>query len=52
MPHITTCTSCGKCYEEVSEELANAPERECIPCWRARVRRDDEQERRKRRTDP
>lgn len=41
MAHITTCTSCGKCYEEVSEELANAPERECVSCWLARLKRDD-----------
>lgn len=40
MPHITTCTSCGKCYDEVSEELAKAPERECRSCWLARLKRD------------
>lgn len=33
MPHITTCTRCGKGYEESSEEAANAPERLCHRCW-------------------
>ena len=33
MPHITTCTSCGKVYEEQSEEAANHPtERLCPEC--------------------
>jgi predicted nucleic acid-binding Zn-ribbon protein len=41
MPHTTICTSCSRCYEEVSEELANAPERECGSCWLARLKRDD-----------
>lgn len=39
MAHLTTCTTCGRCYEDVSEEQANAPVRECISC--SRVRRDD-----------
>ncbi len=41
MAHTTTCTSCGRCYEEVSEETAKAPERECVSCWLARLKRDD-----------
>jgi hypothetical protein len=36
MAHITTCTSCGAAYEESSEEVANAPTRECPSCWRIR----------------
>lgn len=31
----TTCTTCGKLYEESSEELANAPKRDCMDCWMA-----------------
>lgn len=39
MPHITTCTTCGKLYEEFSEESASAPnERECGSCW---IKRED-----------
>lgn len=42
MPHITTCTHCGRAYEEMSAEAANAPVRECSDCWRqARRRRRD-----------
>jgi hypothetical protein len=36
MPHITTCSVCGCCYEETSEELANTPVRECVACWNER----------------
>lgn len=36
MPHITTCTTCGMLYEEISEERANAPARECGECWSRR----------------
>lgn len=36
MPHITTCTTCGMLYEEISEEQANAPARECGECWSRR----------------
>jgi hypothetical protein len=36
MPNITTCTVCGQCYEENSDEAANAPDRECPACWRRR----------------
>ena len=36
MPHITTCTHCGKAYEESSEETANAPgERLCSECFQS-----------------
>jgi len=43
MPHITTCTKCGKGYEEHSEEAANAPERLCFSCWdENNYRYDDE----------
>lgn len=34
MSNITVCTKCGKCYEEVSEEEANAPHRRCQSCYR------------------
>ena len=34
MAHITTCTACRVAYEEISEEVANAPTRECPSCWR------------------
>jgi len=34
MAHITTCTHCGKAYEETSEETANMPERLCPGCSR------------------
>lgn len=30
---ITTCTGCGKLYEEQSEEEANNPNRLCLPCF-------------------
>ena len=33
MPNITTCPKCGRCYEEVSEEMANSYERLCRPCF-------------------
>lgn len=33
MSHITTCTECGRLYEEFSEESSNAPERICATCW-------------------
>lgn len=37
MSHITTCTTCGKLYEEFSEESASAPnKRECGACWMKR----------------
>jgi len=36
----TTCTTCGKLYQESSEERANAPERECMDCWAERRYRD------------
>jgi hypothetical protein len=36
MSHITTCTVCGKCYEEFSEEPANKQTRECGQCWMKR----------------
>lgn len=35
MAHITTCTQCGKLYEESSEEYANEPNRLCLACWRS-----------------
>lgn len=35
MSHITTCTACGKAYEESSEELANDPIRLCLSCFDA-----------------
>jgi|SRR3990167_2000773 len=34
MPNITTCSLCGKCYEETSEEETNAPTRHCSGCCR------------------
>lgn len=37
MPHITTCSKCGKAYEESSEEQANAPGRLCTPCYRVGI---------------
>lgn len=40
MSHITTCTTCGKCYEEFSEEAANMQTRECSACWRAQTRKE------------
>jgi hypothetical protein len=30
--HITTCSRCGRAYEESSEESANAPRRFCGSC--------------------
>jgi hypothetical protein len=37
MPHLTTCSKCGRTYEESSEERANAPtwtgDRLCPTCW-------------------
>lgn len=39
MTHITICTDCGCCYEESSEEAANAPDRLCSPCWQQAARR-------------
>jgi hypothetical protein len=38
MPCITTCLKCARCYEEVSEEQANAPDRMCSSCWTAQRR--------------
>lgn len=33
MPNVTTCTSCGACYEASSEECANDQwERLCASC--------------------
>lgn len=32
---ITTCTSCGKCYEAGSDEQANEPTRLCRVCSKA-----------------
>lgn len=32
MANITTCPRCGSCYEESSEEQANAPTRCCASC--------------------
>jgi len=34
MSCVTTCTTCGKCYEEFSEEAANMQTRECSACWK------------------
>lgn len=34
MPHITTCSKCGRAYEEQSEERANEPNRKCLDCYR------------------
>lgn len=33
MPSITTCPKCGKCYEEVSEDMASSNERLCRACY-------------------
>jgi hypothetical protein len=33
MACTTTCTNCGTCYEESSEESANDPNRLCAPCF-------------------
>ena len=35
MACITTCTHCGNCYESISEEDANDPNRLCLPCFDA-----------------
>lgn len=40
MSRVTTCTKCGKLYEETCEELANAPERQCWTCFDKMI--DDE----------
>lgn len=32
MANITTCSECGRAYEESSEEAANAPYRQCWHC--------------------
>lgn len=41
MPHITTCSKCGKAYEESSEENAYAPlwvdDRLCNQCFKNKV---------------
>jgi len=43
MSHITTCLTCGKLYEEFSEESASAPnERECGTCWMKREEAEHE----------
>lgn len=34
MPHITTCSKCGRLYEEASEEASFAPGRLCLACHR------------------
>jgi hypothetical protein len=34
MPHITTCSKCGRLYEEASEEASNNPDRLCLGCHR------------------
>ena len=34
MPHVTTCKTCGKAYEEFSEEAANSQDRECVKAKR------------------
>jgi hypothetical protein len=33
MACITTCSKCGRCYQEISEEEANAPDRKCANCF-------------------
>jgi lipopolysaccharide biosynthesis regulator YciM len=33
MACITTCSWCGTCYEEISEEAANDPQRLCMTCF-------------------
>lgn len=38
MSHTTICPQCGSCYDEVSEEEANSPERLCLLCTNARLR--------------
>jgi predicted nucleic acid-binding Zn-ribbon protein len=41
MSHITTCLTCGKLYEEFSEESASAlNERECGTRWMKREDHD------------
>lgn len=35
MSNTTTCTRCGKLYEESSSEEANSPKRECVDCWKS-----------------
>ena len=40
MSCVTTCTTCGRIYEESSEERANEPRRECSECFAARRYRD------------
>ena len=40
MPNITVCPSCSLCYEEVSEEEANSPNRRCDDCFRKSVMDD------------
>lgn len=42
MTHITTCPLCGDCYQESSEERANAPDRCCAKCWTAQARQYQE----------
>lgn len=32
MANITTCSKCGRSYEEISEEEANRPDRTCLAC--------------------
>ena len=50
MPHLTTCTTCGKLYEESSEEHANAPAwyapRLCPTCHKAARERQAQSARR------
>lgn len=43
MPHITTCTTCGACYEEFSEEISNMQTRECSRCWLRRENAEHEE---------
>ena len=33
MACVTTCTNCGGCYEESSEDSANDPNRLCMHCF-------------------
>ena len=43
MSHITTCTTCGKLYEEFIEECASDPnKRECGTCWMKRKKAEYE----------
>lgn len=37
MANCTTCPKCGKCYEKVSEEMANSYDRVCRTCLEKHV---------------